>query len=131
MAKEGTFMSTDETAFVALDEYRSCPVTRLLHRLGDTWSPAVIRVLAGGGRGFNELDRAIEGISRRMLTRTLRSLEEAGVVSRSARPGAGTRVEYALTPLGSSLRAQLHNLSRLAEAHESQRSSASESGAGA
>jgi DNA-binding HxlR family transcriptional regulator len=108
-------MSTDETALVALEEYRCCPVTRLLHRLGDTWSPAVIRVLAEGGRGFNELDRAIEGVSRRMLTRTLRSLEEAGVVSRSARPEAGTRVEYALTPLGFSVRAQLYSLSRLTQ----------------
>jgi DNA-binding HxlR family transcriptional regulator len=108
-------MST-ETIVVSAADYEACPVTRLLRRIGDKWSPAVIRLLAIQAHGFNELDRSIEGISRRMLTRTLRALEDDGLVSRT--PQASTRVEYALTPLGQSLREQLFALGQWAAAHD-------------
>jgi DNA-binding HxlR family transcriptional regulator len=113
--EEGTFMST-ETIVVGAADYETCPVTRLLRRIGDKWSPAVIMLLATRAHGFNELDRSIEGISRRMLTRTLRALEEDGLVSRT--PQASTRVEYALTPLGQSLREQLSALGQWAASHD-------------
>lgn len=100
--------------------YESCPVTGVLRTVGDRWSPAVIRVLAEQPCGFNELDRAIEGISRRMLTRTLRALEERGLVSRTpyAPPGARvpSRVEYALTARGRALRERLRDLGEWAAA---------------
>jgi DNA-binding HxlR family transcriptional regulator len=96
---------------IALQDYESCPVTTVLRRIGDKWSPAVIRLLAERGYGFNELDRAIEGISRRVLTRTLRALEEDGFVRRTP---LGSRVEYALTERGRSLREQLYALGRWA-----------------
>jgi DNA-binding HxlR family transcriptional regulator len=116
--KEGTFMSTDPAGTVVTAQaYESCPVTRVLRRVGDKWSPAVIRLLAERSCGFNELDRSIEGISRRMLTRTLRSLEEDGFVSRASCGPPPARVEYSLTRLGSSLREQLHMLGRWADAH--------------
>jgi len=79
--------------------------------------PAVIRLLADRGYGFNELDRSIEGISRRMLTRTLRTLEEEGFVSRASGGPPPARVEYSLTALGRSLREQLYALGRWADAH--------------
>ncbi|RJL35330.1 winged helix-turn-helix transcriptional regulator [Bailinhaonella thermotolerans] len=117
-------MSTDPAApragpVVTVEAYENCPVTGLLRRIGDKWSPAVIRLLAVRGHGFNELDRAIEGISRRMLTRTLRGLEEAGLVARatSGPPWAGT--EYSLTEAGRSLREQLLALGLWADAHRS------------
>jgi DNA-binding HxlR family transcriptional regulator len=117
--KEGTLMSTAGTgsgtgAVVTAAAYESCPVTGLLRRIGDKWSPAIIRLLAEGSHGFNELDRSIEGISRRMLTRTLRALEEAGFVSRVRHGPAPARVEYSLTERGLSLRAQLFALGQWA-----------------
>jgi DNA-binding HxlR family transcriptional regulator len=104
---------------VTVREHEECPVTRVLRRVGDKWSPVIIRLLAERSHGFNELDRAIEGISRRMLMRTLRALEEEGFVSRTSSGVAGGRVEYALTALGVSLRDQLAVLGRWAVAHES------------
>jgi len=97
--------------------YENCPVTGLLRRIGDKWSPAVIRLLAERSYGFNELDRSIEGISRRMLTRTLRALEEAGFVGRAASGAPFGRVDYSLTELGRSLREQLFALGQWADAH--------------
>lgn len=113
-------MSTDRTAgtVVTAADYETCPVTRVLRRVGDKWTPAVIRLLAAGVHGFNELDRSIEGISRRMLTRTLRTLEDEGFVSRRTPAAKAMRVEYALTELGESLREQLFALGRWAEAHD-------------
>jgi DNA-binding HxlR family transcriptional regulator len=97
-------------AQVTLREQLACPVTAVLHRLGDRWSAVVVRLLAERPHGFNELDRRIEGISRRMLTRTLRGLEEDGLVSRTPGTAATGRVEYALTARGRSLRDQLARL---------------------
>ncbi|WP_052398050.1 winged helix-turn-helix transcriptional regulator [Streptomyces sp. NRRL F-5123] len=99
---------------VTAEAYDTCPVTGVLRTIGDRWSPAVIRVLAERPCGFNELDRAIERISRRMLTRTLRALEDGGLVDRTPCVPAGSRtpsrVEYALTARGRSLREQLRGL---------------------
>jgi DNA-binding HxlR family transcriptional regulator len=81
-------MSTEP---VTIREHETCPVTAVLRRLGDRWSPVVVRVLAERPHGFNELDRRIEGISRRMLTRTLRALESDGFVSRTPVVGWSTR----------------------------------------
>jgi DNA-binding HxlR family transcriptional regulator len=76
----------------------------MLTRVGDKWSVHVIVVL-GGGRTlrFSELQRSVEGISQRMLTVTLRSLERDGLVKRTMHPEVPPRVEYALTPLGRTL----------------------------
>jgi DNA-binding HxlR family transcriptional regulator len=103
---------------VTAQAYESCAVTRLLRRIGDKWSPAVIRLLAERDYGFNELDRSIEGISRRMLTRTLRTLKEEGFVSRASGGPPPAPVRYSLTQLGHSLHEQLHALARWAQTHE-------------
>jgi DNA-binding HxlR family transcriptional regulator len=109
---------------VTVAAYETCPVTRVLRRIGDKWSPAIIRLLSERNHGFNELDRSIEGISRRMLTRTLRALEEEGFVSRTTYGPAPARVEYSLTELGRSLRDQLFTLGRWATAHTADLSAA-------
>ncbi|WP_344253569.1 helix-turn-helix domain-containing protein [Actinoplanes campanulatus] len=74
--------------------------TDILRRVGEKWSVLLLAVLQHGPRGFNQLDRTVEGLSRRILTRTLRALEADGLISRRQ---AGDRVEYALTDLGRSL----------------------------
>ena len=80
-----------------------CPMREVLDRIGDTWSVLVIINLKSRPLRFNALRRSIEGISHRMLTVTLRSLERDGLVSRTVRPTTPPEVEYALTELGYSL----------------------------
>ena len=90
------------TAFLQHDG--ACPVTReVLTRVGDKWSVLVIVLLGDGARRFSDLRRAVEGISQRMLTHTLRGLERDGLVVRTVFPTVPPRVEYALSPLGKTL----------------------------
>jgi DNA-binding HxlR family transcriptional regulator len=85
-------------------QHTECVVVReLLDRIGDKWSVLVIGLLGERGHRFNELKHAIEGISQRMLTLTLRQLEHDGLVSRTVHPTVPPRVDYALTPLGTSV----------------------------
>ena len=75
----------------------------ILDRVGDTWSLLVIGMLQPGPLRFTKLLRTIPGISRRMLTLTLRQLERDGLVAREAFAENPPRVEYRVTPLGESI----------------------------
>nr|WP_245571011.1 helix-turn-helix domain-containing protein [Glaciibacter superstes] len=75
----------------------------LLSRIGDKWTLLVIGVLGEERRRFTDLSETIPGISRRMLTVTLRALERDGLVSRTIYAEVPPRVEYELTALGRSL----------------------------
>lgn len=95
-----------------------CPLRELLSRLGDKWSILIIHALAhapGNRARFSEIKREISGISQRMLTATLRSLERDGIVTREVFPVVPPRVEYALTPLGKDLLKPVHALVTWAE----------------
>jgi DNA-binding HxlR family transcriptional regulator len=82
----------------------SCrPITEILSRVGDKWSVMIVRLLGFGPKRFNEIKRAINGISQRMLTLTLRGLERDGLVTRTVFPTIPPRVDYELTDLGRSL----------------------------
>ena len=95
----------DVTDLDPADIHAGCKtVTPVLARIGDKWSILVVMVLSAGPRRFNELKRLIDGISQRMLTHTLRSLERDGLVSRTVFPTIPPRVDYELSPLGHSLR---------------------------
>ena len=84
--------------------YEDCVAMReILSLVGDKWSVMVIVNLGEGAVRFNELKRAIEGISQRMLTLTLRGLERDGLVTRTVHPTVPPSVEYALTRLGRTL----------------------------
>ncbi|MBN9047327.1 MAG: helix-turn-helix transcriptional regulator [Rhizobiales bacterium] len=100
-----------------LDPDGSCPIRDVLDRIGDTWSILVIFNLQGGPLRFNALRRSIEGVSQRMLTVTLRSLERDGLVARHVRPTSPPEVEYSLTELGHSLAAPIDGLGQWAVAH--------------
>jgi DNA-binding HxlR family transcriptional regulator len=81
-------------------------VRDLLTRIGDKWSIFIVlslERLLGGRARFSELERAIPGISQRMLALTLRSLERDGLITREVFPEVPPRVEYELTSLGKSL----------------------------
>ncbi|MET0233102.1 MAG: helix-turn-helix domain-containing protein [Kibdelosporangium sp.] len=95
---------------VPLEELDTCPVTDVFRRIGDRWSMLLVIVLGGRPHRYNELHRSIEGISQRMLTRTLRNLESDGLVHREVLPSVPPSVEYSLTPLGVSLLKPLSGL---------------------
>ena len=96
-----------------------CPIREVLDRVGDTWSVLVIISLKAQPMRFNALRRSIEGISQRMLTVTLRSLERDGLVGRTVRPTTPPEVEYWLTELGHSLAGPVDALGRWASANRS------------
>ena len=92
-------------------------VAPVLNRVGDKWSMLVVMLLADGPKRFMELKRAIDGISQRMLTLTLRNLERDGLVTRHVTPTIPPRVDYELTALGLSLREPVQALGAWAMAH--------------
>ncbi len=92
-------------------------VSAILSRIGDKWTVLIVMLLAGGPRRFNDIKRAIGGISQRMLTLTLRGLERDGFVTRTQYATIPPRVEYALTPLGHSLRTPIEALGQWAFAN--------------
>lgn len=89
----------------------------ILSLVGDKWSVMVIVNLAEGARRFSDLKRAIEGISQRMLTLTLRGLERDGLLSRKVFPTIPPRVDYDLTRLGRTLIEPVTALAIWAERH--------------
>lgn len=92
-----------------------CPIKDILDRVADKWSIYTITTLGSKGRmRFNELKKEISDISQRMLTVTLRHLEEDGLVSRTIYPEIPPRVEYELTELGCGLLKQLVSLAKWA-----------------
>lgn len=80
-----------------------CPVSRTVAVIGGKWKPSILYLLHRGPTRFNALQRALSGITQRMLTLQLRTLERDGIVTRTIHPSVPPQVEYALTPLGESL----------------------------
>ena len=94
-----------------------CPSRIVLDRIADKWTALIIQVLANGTRRYAALQREIGGISQKMLTQTLRSLERDGLVLRKVHPVVPPKVEYSLTRLGRTLIDPLHALCRWSEKH--------------
>ena len=102
-----------------------CPIHDFLNHFANKWSMMVVLHLGyAGNPRFNELKNRITGISQRMLTVTLRSLEEDGLVTRKLYPEIPPRVEYELTSLGRSLLDVMMSLGDWARKHEPQISQA-------
>ncbi|MGG7464673.1 MULTISPECIES: winged helix-turn-helix transcriptional regulator [unclassified Plantibacter] len=101
------------------DPYTSgCPSRDLLDRIGDKWSVLVLGQLSDGApRRYARIRDGIEGVSEKMLTQTLRHLEQDGLVTREIFPEVPPRVEYTLTPLGQTLRGTLAALREWSVAH--------------
>ena len=78
-------------------------ISQVLARVGDKWTVLVVNFLGGGPKRFSELQKAIDGISQKMLTTTLRNLERDGFCTRKVFPMIPPRVDYELTELGHSL----------------------------
>ena len=92
-------------------------VADILARVGDKWTILLLMALGNRRMRFGELHRAINGISQRMLTVTLRNLEHDGILNRTVYPTIPPRVEYSLTKLGKTLEGPLCALSRWSEQH--------------
>ncbi|MFD0688203.1 winged helix-turn-helix transcriptional regulator [Actinomadura fibrosa] len=109
----------DATTAAGFDAFaQSCPSRQLLETIGDKWASLTIVALGLGGRmRYSELSTRIAGVSQKMLTQTLRNLERDGLLTRTVTPSVPVRVDYELTPLGSSLLEPICHLKLWAEAH--------------
>jgi DNA-binding HxlR family transcriptional regulator len=102
------------------DTREDCEVRQILDRIADKWSLLVIALLDERCLRFTELRRAIDGISQRMLTVTLRQLERDGLVRRTVHPVVPPRVDYELTPLGVTLHETIQALVTWTERHQNE-----------
>ncbi|AGB18195.1 HxlR family transcriptional regulator [Thermoanaerobacterium thermosaccharolyticum] len=91
-------------------ELPSCPVETTLSLIGNKWKILILRELLKGTKRFNELKKAIDSISQKVLTQQLRSMEEDGLVKRKVYAEVPPKVEYSLTELGISLKPILDSM---------------------
>jgi len=114
-----------ETTTLPPNVYSStCPTRQVLDRVADKWTALVIGTLEDGPKRFSQIQRHIDGISQKMLTQTLRTLERDGLVSRTVYAEVPPRVVYTLTPLGETICAPIAAIRNWAEVHISEVSSA-------
>ena len=86
------------------DELPACPVATTVQLIGSKWKLLILRNLLQRPWRFNELRKDLEGISQKVLTDSLRSMEDDGIITRTVYPEVPPRVEYALSELGESMR---------------------------
>lgn len=86
------------------DELPDCPVATTVQLIGSKWKLLILRNLLARPWRFNELQRSLEGISQKVLTDSLRGMEADGIITRTVYPEVPPRVEYALSPLGETMR---------------------------
>ena len=98
----------------------ACPSRTVLRHVVDRWTPLVVTVLADGPSRFGELRSRVGGVTPKVLTQTLRSMERDGLVTRTQLPGVPPRVDYELTDLGRSLQAPIGALRTWIHTHSAQ-----------
>ena len=86
------------------EEMPACPVATTVALIGSKWKLLIMRNLLARPWRFNELKKDLEGISQKVLTDSLRSMEADGIITRTVDPEVPPRVEYALSELGESMR---------------------------
>ena len=86
------------------EELPACPVATTVQLVGSKWKLLILRNLLARPWRFNELRKNLEGISQKVLTDSLRSMEEDGIITRTVYPEVPPKVEYALSELGESMR---------------------------
>lgn len=107
-----------ELDYAAEGEANCRALGQILERIGDKWTIMIVGVLSHGPMRFNALQRAIPGLSHKMLTTTLRGLERDGLVTRTAFATIPPRVDYELTEQGRSLHEPLLTLATWARAQQ-------------
>ncbi|MBO0690634.1 MAG: helix-turn-helix transcriptional regulator [Candidatus Dormibacteraeota bacterium] len=107
-----------EEAKHAYDAFMAdCPTRQLLESLSDKWLGLLVHALADGPKRHGQLAHKVAGVSQKMLTQTLRTLERDGLVTRTVTASVPVRVDYALTPLGRDLLPVMVAVKRWAETH--------------
>lgn len=86
------------------EELPACPVATTVQLIGSKWKLLILRNLLQRPYRFNELQKSLEGISQKVLTDSLRSMEADGIITRTVYPEVPPRVEYALSELGETMR---------------------------
>lgn len=92
------------------EEMPACPVATTVALIGSKWKLLIMRNLLARPWRFNELRKDLEGISQKVLTDSLRSMEEDGIITRTVYPEVPPRVEYALSDLGESMRPIINSM---------------------
>ncbi|GIH98052.1 winged helix-turn-helix transcriptional regulator [Planobispora takensis] len=95
----------------------ACPARDLLETISDKWVSLLLTALADGPRRYSDLSRIVAGVSQKMLTQSLRSMERDGLVSRTVTASVPVRVDYALTGLGEDLLPLMRAIKDWAESH--------------
>lgn len=98
----------------------NCTYSRMLELISSKWTVLIVYALEEGTVRYGELSRRIEGISKKMLTQTLRQLERDGFVKRDITPAVPPIVDYSLTPLGETLIPPLKQMTRWTDEHYAQ-----------
>ena len=101
-------------------EHEDCGLRLILDRLGEQWTVMTLAELSNGPRHYREIERALAGISQRMLTLTLRRLERDGYILRHVKPTAPPSVSYELSDLGRSFATQVASLVKWSSQHKSE-----------
>ncbi|MEM8828738.1 MAG: helix-turn-helix domain-containing protein [Cyanobacteria bacterium P01_G01_bin.19] len=99
---------------------KNCPLRQVIEIIGDKWTLPVLYVLTQDTKRYSELQREIPGISKKMLTQTLRKLESDNIIKRTVYPVVPPKTEYNLTVFGNKLIEPLWALADWAEAHQSE-----------
>lgn len=86
------------------EELPACPVATTVQLIGNKWKLLILRNLLANTQRFNEIRKTIPGISQKVLTENLRSMEEDGIIVRTVYAEVPPRVEYSLSELGDSMR---------------------------
>jgi DNA-binding HxlR family transcriptional regulator len=95
----------------------TCPSRQVLDRISDKWVTLILVALDGGAHRYSDLNRVIAGVSQKMLTQTLRTLERDGLLTRTVTASVPVRVDYELTPLGRELTPVMAAIKSWAETH--------------
>ena len=101
------------------DELPDCPVATTVSVIGSKWKLLIIRNLLDRPWRFNELKKDLDGISQKVLTDSLRAMENDGIITRTVYPEVPPRVEYALSELGESMRPILEAMRQWGTAYKS------------
>ena len=99
------------------ENLNNCPVEITLKVIGGRWKMLILRELFKGVRRFSELQKAISGVTQKMLTQQLREMERQGIVSRKVYAQVPPKVEYSLTPLGESLKPVIESMNEWGVKH--------------
>lgn len=97
---------------------KNCPLRQVINIIGDKWTLPVLYVLTQGTKRYSELQREIPGISKKMLTQTLRKLESDKIIKRTVYPVVPPKTEYNLTVFGTKLIQPLRVLADWAKVHQ-------------